>query len=1787
MDKNDNDRVQKTFEQYVPNFVCRHIQKLLEQYTSTHGYEVTELDMEPFCTECFGVAVMADVSGYSKLTAKLAEKGDIGARMLLNVMKKYFDQIIHIILSYQGDIVKFVGDAVIFYWKINDDNLDDISEDPARGELVLTACDCCIKLLNQLGRFPIDIPDCEITELKIHLGIGAGKIYDIHVGTKDRWEHFIGGDAMDQISTVLDLAEAGELALSHQAFRHFGNVVDVASITIGGYDKRCVIVKGLENCTRKVPPLSLDQEAAFDIFDSVPNNINIELYKPFINPYALYKLKDDIQNCPAFGIRDDLEHLMSIYDTRQVTTIFIRVSTLKFKTMDSLGVAQDTMLIVQNHVNKYEGCIRQFHCDDKGALLLAFFGLPPFGHTDDAIRGVKAALSISKELANLFPEKNYTFGVTTGVIAIGGVGKSIRTEYAMMGDSINMAARLMCIDKNNKAMKPDGNVFCDEKTFNLSCVECTFKPLGEIKVKGKDHSIPVYKALSIQEKKIEIDNDSKIIGRVKERKIIDGLIEAHLVKQTKIMIFEGEGGQGLSTLVKYTKNKAVQMNCMICSGVSVEMESTTPYYVYRSILSDLFLILEEAKVEKDSKYVIPTENRVSKIIRRSSSTIKAKKMSNNINNSYINGEGELFLKDSTDFSQEMLDNGRGKSTATSKDNSFSFKDQKTQYKKPINVKTDDKDIKTTNDLPITGDKSNVNIHEGNHDFDLKINRITELENRLKICLEKLNENSLIYPVFNVVYPHNFMDNDLTIHIRGQNRHKEFFEVLKRIILNVSSKYPLIFLIQEAQFMDYSSWQLTNKLIMNCPNLMFIIYSRCENTYQENELSIYKNVKVMGQAVVTKVEGLNKSEIESFFIQYWNQNKDNENIVPEITSVSDNIINNVYHRTNGNPLYAKALIRAIRDMMKLNHEAMQQQLKDKDKNKNNEIKVDKDKTNSFKFKVNYNKCLEINDPNYDFDTIIPDHDIQTIITSEFDHLQRNFQVFLKMASVLGQIFLLDDVLFLLPENDMQDHAEIIKFINQYDKYGYLSRIDMEDDEIYYQFKNTIVQKCIYNMTPPDIKKSLHAKVADYYENLLKKNIMNHGRLLISTYQHYADAGCADDTKRLEFLEMVCHFYFEKHFMTEAIQSYEKLLEESKQKNPLKLSRWQRELGEAYLENSIYDKAEKHLLESLKILGQSYPSRRITLFFATKYEIYKSKKLHNFSISKSKTIYECPTDSEDSIVKSQNLSVKDTPRINCFSDEIISNMEMNDSSIHETMSSIPDINMSRDQISNSQNNESSIDGKRQTKSKKGSNNSCNKLSITNNVNLTQNPMIQKGMVASNRSSSIPMYQDDNFNVSSGELRLSTGKDKTRDDLKFNYTSRSESIMDYNNEKEIIEKYEVEDEKNKNRAKILQSIRLTLIPLIKLYMSKCEYNKCRYYVILGQNISELFSKDEYYLKFKTFAGQASIMYSRNIDDIIDYLKEDNELLAKKLDSEYTKQLILSNGQVLFTIGMWDNAIEKYNSILDLSNTYVDSLCFEESYIMKCVIYYFSEKRQSCEKIFHSLYEYGTKSSSWKSSVLGTFLILQNNLSQNATEDHIRHWIILLENIKEKKDIKLKDNTLIGINPCTFALNSYILDSFAKYRIGMEYDILKILMDINKLLNDVNIYTWPIALSMLNFSNFILEAYFKENAFDREEKYYCKKIFKRFKLLIKKMKMVYIAKVISYIMLGTELLIFKSKKAAVKKWKEGVSEFEKNPIAIYVKAILLQKIAQYDDNISNKMTNFNKVNEVVEKLGINNEYI
>jgi len=90
--------------------------------------------------------------------------------------------------------------------------------------------------------------------------------------------------------------------------------------------------------------------------------------------------------------------------------------------------------------------------DDKGSTLIAVFGLPPMAHEDDSVRGVIAAIQLVKELKKI--NCNCSCGITTGRVLGGVVGTSgSRREYSILGDKVNLAARLMgeakhSVDKN-------------------------------------------------------------------------------------------------------------------------------------------------------------------------------------------------------------------------------------------------------------------------------------------------------------------------------------------------------------------------------------------------------------------------------------------------------------------------------------------------------------------------------------------------------------------------------------------------------------------------------------------------------------------------------------------------------------------------------------------------------------------------------------------------------------------------------------------------------------------------------------------------------------------------------------------------------------------------------------------------------------------------------------------------------------------------------------------------------------------------------------------------------------------------------------------------------------------------------------------------------------------------------------------------------------------------------------------------------------------------------------------
>lgn len=575
--KDTNPKREVDSDAYCQHFVSHFVRNLASRNYSSNV-------LSPLIETSFGVVLMVDVSGYSKLTSFLSERGTIGCETLHTIVKSYLDKIVAVVLSHGGDVVKFAGDAIVVIWR---PNVEQPVTDTDKGMLVFKAATCSLDLLTNLGTFQIselleavlqnstdkpsaqeqlkppvesrkptlvskafrllgdssgevDAPRRRRTsvlsnlkqslrhslhasiagtlsrsgqgsalenslsgsaapkeseppasheerhnELRIHLGIGAGKVFDVVVGSAQhsRFEHFVAGEAVEQLGLVLDLAKPGELALSHTALGFLRHYVDLNSVSLGGYGKRCIILNGLERAVK------LEPTVAPVVPQTSERVANLSLLKYFINDAALRKLENDVYSQGLFGEGNDVDTITHSLELRQVSTMFIKIGSLATKDVHQLlSQSQSAITVVNNAMKRYGGSLRQFHVDDKGALLLCFFGLPPFSHNDDAGHCARAALSIKDRFSKLFSE--FSIGLTTGTISLGAVGNASRLEYALMGDSINMAARLMCLpDAKNSAVSDLKTCKLNTELLNSSAY---FRPLGVRSVKGKAFPIPVF-----------------------------------------------------------------------------------------------------------------------------------------------------------------------------------------------------------------------------------------------------------------------------------------------------------------------------------------------------------------------------------------------------------------------------------------------------------------------------------------------------------------------------------------------------------------------------------------------------------------------------------------------------------------------------------------------------------------------------------------------------------------------------------------------------------------------------------------------------------------------------------------------------------------------------------------------------------------------------------------------------------------------------------------------------------------------------------------------------------------------------------------------------------------------------------------------------------------------------------------------------------------------------------------------------------------------------------------------
>ena len=490
-------------------------------------------------------ALFADVSGFTALTESLAERGADGAEELTRLLNLYFGGLIDLIDRYGGDAVKFAGDAVVALWPAEDD--------AALAAAVRDIAACALALQARLHDFEVG-PG---RRLSMKLSIGAGDVRVQHVGgVFDRWEMLLSGPPLGQLGLANDHARPGDIVVAPEAL----TLLDGAAAGEPRPDG-CLRLTGLAGAVlpRERPPL-LPQPAAAPIL------------RGFL-PGAIRARVDA-------GQSDWLGEL------RRVSVAFVNLHGFDVDT--PLERAHAAMRAMQMALYRYEGSINKISIDDKGASLLAVLGLPPLAHEDDPERAVRAAAGIRAGLAE--QGIDCSVGVTSGLAFCGVIGNARRREYTVMGDVVNLSARLM-VAARKMAAACDG-VLADHATWLAARGRHPFEILEPITVKGKADPQRIYRPLAVVPGAAGQGAErrrAKLIGRSAERAQFAGRLDRLVAGGPGgVLLLEAEAGMGKGRLLQDLVGQALDRSATALIGSGDAIETATPYRAFRQVLDGLF-----------------------------------------------------------------------------------------------------------------------------------------------------------------------------------------------------------------------------------------------------------------------------------------------------------------------------------------------------------------------------------------------------------------------------------------------------------------------------------------------------------------------------------------------------------------------------------------------------------------------------------------------------------------------------------------------------------------------------------------------------------------------------------------------------------------------------------------------------------------------------------------------------------------------------------------------------------------------------------------------------------------------------------------------------------------------------------------------------------------------------------------------------------------------------------------------------------------------------------------------
>lgn len=487
-----------------------------------------------------GTLLFADISGFTRLTERLARHGRVGAEEMSDALNATFGALVRVAADDGADLVKWGGDAVLLLF-----------DGPGHAARACRAAHRMRATLRTVGRLSTS---AGAATLRMSVGIHSGTFHFFLVGDAAlHRELLVCGPDVTEVVALEALANAGEIAVGHATAALLDD--GLLGAAVGEVGRLLRRVPRLDDLGPVVGPgpadLSVDLSVALPV--AIREHLLLGAGEPEHRAIAVAFV--------AFSGTDALLATQGPQATAAALDECIRNVTQ--------AVAEYDVTFFETDINR-----------DGGKIMLTSGAPTSSGH--DAERLLRTARRII-DRAGTVPLR---IGINQGPVFSGDFGPRFRRTYSVKGDAINLAARLV-------ARAAPGQILATETVPAHSETVFATTALPSFTVKGKARTVTAVDIGPLAAGTTRARSSTGlVVGRQHEMAVLGEALDASRHGRGALVQILGEPGIGKSRLLAEIGSMAKPFR--VLSVQCDEYESSTPYHSIRPLLRDALEVPTDA-----------------------------------------------------------------------------------------------------------------------------------------------------------------------------------------------------------------------------------------------------------------------------------------------------------------------------------------------------------------------------------------------------------------------------------------------------------------------------------------------------------------------------------------------------------------------------------------------------------------------------------------------------------------------------------------------------------------------------------------------------------------------------------------------------------------------------------------------------------------------------------------------------------------------------------------------------------------------------------------------------------------------------------------------------------------------------------------------------------------------------------------------------------------------------------------------------------------------------------------